>query len=395
LRIDPRHPSIRWAVALIALSAALAATPINWPLADFAEYWAAGRLMNSGGNPYDPAAMLREQIEIGLTEPQPIMMYNPPWTLALVMPFATLPYGAARSIWLPLQILIMLWCATRLWVHYGGAPRYSTRACYVALLWMPTIISLHLGQVSPVLLLGLVGFLWSLDNRRDVAAGAWLSLTAVKPQIVALVWVALVLWTIATRRWKVLAGAAACVAGASLVVAWANPNVFAQYQHLMATAPPTLAFESPNLATILRVVVGTDRSWPQFIPTGVGMVGVALWFYRRRRRWEWSRELPGLVLVSCLVTAYGGWAFDLVVLLIPIIVTAVTVVRSGRRSLIVWGASAFLVLSFVALAMHQARVPQASFVWMTPAVLLLSAGLSRAAGGTAAQHHAVNRPLHS
>jgi len=157
----------------------------------------------------------------------------------------------------------------------------------------------------------------------------------------------------------------------------------------MANAPPTLEFESPNLATVLRVMIAPDRSWPQFIPTCVGVVGVALLWHRRRRTWEWSRELPALVLFSCLLTAYGGWAFDLVVLLIPIIATAVTVVRSGRMSLVLCGESAFLAVSFVAFAMHQARIPQAGFVWMTPAVLLLSAALVRAAGEAAAQEQMV------
>jgi hypothetical protein len=348
----------------------LAATPINWPLADFAEYWTGGRAMLDGGNPYDPAGLASRTTG-----------YNPPWTLILSMPFATLPYGLARSIWLPLQILIVLWSASRLWVLYGGAPRHATRACCLALLWMPTIVALHLGQVSPVILLGLVAFLWSLDRQRDVAAGACLSLTAVKPQIVALVWVAFALWVMANRRWHVLAGAAVCIVGASLAAVWNNPNVFVQYQYLMTTAPPALEFESPNLATVLRLMIGTDRSWPQYLPTCVGIVGVALLWHRRRRTWEWSRQLPALVLFSCLVTAYGGWAFDLVVLLIPIIATAVTLVRSGRTSLVVWGAAAFLAVSLVAFAMHQARVSQAAFVWMTPAVLLFTAGLARAARG--------------
>jgi hypothetical protein len=243
---------------------------------------------------------------------------------------------------------------------------------------MPTIISLSLGQLSPILLLGLVAFLWSLENRRDFVAGTALSLTAVKPQMVALVWVALALWVVANRRWRVMAGAAASLAAASVAVAWINPNVFGQYQHLMATAPPTLAFESPNIATILRLMIGTDGSWPQFIPTALGAVGVVLLWFRRGGTWEWSRELPALVLFSCLLTSYGGWAFDLIVLLIPIVAVAVTIVGSDRRDLVYWGATGFLAISGVAFAMHQARVPQAAFVWMTPAVLLLVTFLRRA-----------------
>ena len=50
------------------------------------------------------------------------------------------------------------------------------------------------------------------------------------------------------------------------------------------------------------------------MPTLAGAAGVALWWYRRRRAWDWRDRLPGLVIVSCLLTSYGGWAFDLVVL---------------------------------------------------------------------------------
>jgi hypothetical protein len=248
---------------------------------------------------------------------------------------------------------------------------------------MPTIMALNLGQASPLLLLGLVGFLWSLDAGRDTAAGAYLALTAVKPQIVALIWVAVILWAVANRRWRVIAAACACIAAASLAVALRHPAVFMEYRHLMVSASPTLEFESPNLATVVRVMVGTDRTWPQFIPTFAGILAVGVLWQQRRLTWDWRRELPTLVLLSCLLTAYGGWPFDLIVLLIPIVATAAKIVRSGHRPLIAGGATAFAAVSVVALALHQARVPQITFLWMTPAVLLLSYGLSRRAECTA------------
>jgi len=365
-------------VAMLALfSLLLASAPVQWPLEDFAEYWAAGRLNAAGRNPYDPAAMLREQEQIGWRQPGPVMMYNPPWTLALAMPLGALEFQIARSIWLPTQILITLWCASRLWILYGGAPRYLTAVLVLALLWAPTPIALRMGQVSPVVLLGLVGFLWWWSRRHDVAAGIFFALTAVKPQLVALVWVPFFLWAVVDRRWKVLVGAAACIVGASVVALSTNPGVFMQYQHLMALAPPTLEFESPNIATIVRRATGTAGSWPQFVPTCLGAAAVGVIWYRRRATWDWRRQLPGLVLVSCLLTSYGGWAFDLVVLLVPIIATAAIVVRSGSKSRVAVGGAVFLAVSSLTFAMHEAHVRQAAFLWMTPAVAIVSWALAR------------------
>jgi hypothetical protein len=155
------------ATTFVILILLLTTLPIQWPLDDVAEYWAAGRLNAAGQNPYDPAAMLREEQQIGWPQPQPVMMYNPPWTLALAMPMGAMEFRFARSIWLPIRILITLWCASRLWILYGGAPRHTIRACCLALVWMPTLIALRMGQMSPVMLLGLVGFLWSLSRRQD------------------------------------------------------------------------------------------------------------------------------------------------------------------------------------------------------------------------------------
>lgn len=358
------------AAAVFCLFLVLAALPIEWPLDDFAEYWAAGRLNASGHNPYEPAAMLREEREIGWQQLDPDMMYNPPWTLAVAMPMGTVGFQLARSIWLPVQLFITLWCASALWILYGGSPIHGARACGLALLWMPSLIALRMGQLSPIILLGLVGFLWALARRRELAAGVFFALTLVKPQLVALVWVPFVLWTIVERRWKVLTGAIAAVAAASLVAMSTNAGVFGQYTHLIASAPPTLTFESPNLATIFRAAMGTASTWPQFVPTCLGAAVVGLMWFRSRVSWDWTSQLPGLVLISCLLTSYGGWAFDLVVLLIPIIATAAGVVRSGRQALAGAGAAAFVGVSGAAFAMHAARAPQSAFLWMTPAVAI-------------------------
>jgi hypothetical protein len=367
------------AATLVVLSLVLIIANIRWPLEDFSEYWSAGRLNAAGSNPYDPGLMLREQRQIGWPDSAPVMMYNPPWTLALAMPMGALPFGLARSVWLPLQLFLTLWSVSRLWILYGGAPEDTRRVWLLGLLWSPTLLALRFGQLSPVILLGLAGFLACLVHGREFAAGAFLALTAVKPQLVALVWVPVGLWAVADRRWKVFAGAAIAGVMGSVVALSTNPSVFAQYFALMSSAPPTGTFESPNIATVLRALSGSEGSWTQYVPTVAGAAAVALLWYRRRNAWDWRDHLPALVIISCLLTSYGGWAFDLVVLLVPIVALAAIVTRNPRRVLRVIGVVVFLAVSLLALGMHAARVPQAAFLWMTPAVAMTWWTLSRAA----------------
>ena len=262
-----------------------------------------------------------------------------------------------------------LWSVTRLWILYGGAVEHTRRLWFLGLLWSPTLLALRFGQLSPVILVGIVAFLVCILRGRDFAAGAFLSLTAVKPQLVALVWVSVGLWALTDRRWHVLAGAVTTLVVGSAAALFANPFVFAQYFDLMLAAPPTAAFESPNIATILQVFSGAESKWPQYVPTMVGAAAVALLWYRRRDAWDWRDHLPALVLISCLVTSYGGWAFDLVVLLVPIVALAANLTQT-RTDLRPIGGVLFLAVSFLALGMHAMRVPQAGFVWMTPVVAI-------------------------
>ena len=73
----------------------LLADPSIFPPDDFVEYWAAGRLNATGQNPYDGELLLPLEREAGRDTDEPIMMWNPPWTLTLVMPFGAMGFRAA------------------------------------------------------------------------------------------------------------------------------------------------------------------------------------------------------------------------------------------------------------------------------------------------------------
>src|SRR3954449_5872055 len=80
------------AAALLGLAVQTVRSPRGLaalPLFDFVEYWAAGRLNAAGENPYDPERI--HEVEHEAEEhPNTVLMWNPPWTLTLVMPFGLL-----------------------------------------------------------------------------------------------------------------------------------------------------------------------------------------------------------------------------------------------------------------------------------------------------------------
>src|SRR5262249_41648918 len=128
------------------------------PLHDFVEYWAAGRLLLEGENPYDPERIRDMERQAGRSD-EGILMWNPPWALPLVLPFALLDVRTGHLVWLLVNLVVVAGCADLLWRHFGGSAARRVVALLVACTFLPTYFALIAGQISPWLLLGAAGFL--------------------------------------------------------------------------------------------------------------------------------------------------------------------------------------------------------------------------------------------
>ena len=327
---------------------------------DFIEYWSAARLLWHGGNPYDPAALLAVERAAGWPEPQPLLMWNPPWTLALVLPLALLPFRFATVVWLLLRLGLVLGSGVLLWRYFApGDGRYWIGLALAAG-FVPGLFALQMGQISPWLLAGVVGFLWAERSRRDVLAGGALALLMIKPHVAYLFWLAALGWAWRNRRrWVLIGWLAALIAASGLVLLFAS-DVFTNY--LAAAARPPLYWATPTLGTWLRLFFGLERRWLQFLPSLVGGVALLAWFWRRRRRpWRWEAVAAPLVLVSALTAAFG-WSLDQVVLL-PVVVALVSRLRTATpaRRAAMLGALGMFQLAL--LAQNRCQVSDVFYIW--------------------------------
>ena len=90
---------------------------------DFVAYWAVGRLLLEGGNPYGVEAILELQRSIGSRFVDAGVVRNPPWTLPLLLPFASLDFAAGWYAWMLSQIVLVGGCAAVLWRLFAGRAR--------------------------------------------------------------------------------------------------------------------------------------------------------------------------------------------------------------------------------------------------------------------------------
>lgn len=369
----------------------LLADPTIWPPDDFVEYWAAAKLTLNGQNPFDGELLLPLQQHAGRDTHEPIMMWNPPWSLPAVLPLGLLAARDAQLLWLLVHFLVMGFCADRLWLQLGGARDIRWVSWAVVFTFMPTVFALSSGQISAFLLLGAVLFLEcerriSSDRRWEYLAGAATVLVAIKPHLAYLLWTGLAVDALVRGRWRVLVGGAVTgLVCAALPLAF-NPQVWHQYADAMGNRPPA-QWLSPTLGTVLRMAFGSEYFRLQFVSVGIGLVWFAWYRWHWLRDWDWTAQLPLVLLVSFCTAPYGAWPFDMV-LLLPAVFAVLTKALSPRtfppgaessRS----GASprfalvALLAVNLGCLVMNLFKLGSFWFLWVSPAVLLIYAFQTR------------------
>ena len=374
-----RHPVYRlflW-VALAAslallwrMNALVLSNPKYIPVDDFSHYWAAGRLNTTGGNPYDPQQVqqLRNRIVREETSYATIpIMWSPPWSMPFVMPFGALDYPASRLLWLIAQVTIILACAKKTWEFLGGTGRTIAMAWGITFIFGPTISVLEKGQITPLVLAGITGFVYFAEYKKnDLAAGMFAVLIALKPQLYYLFWPIMLVWTLTFRRWRVLLGGLMMSVAAILIPLVFNPSLLDQYLYAVQHYPPT-DWATPTLGGYLRLVFGIDNFWLQFVPALLGLAWTGYYWQKHRKDWRWLEATPILLLISILTAPYA-WTYDQVILVPAILSAGVILSRHylNRQTLILWGV--YTAISLLDLFLHR-FLDEYWFGWLAPAWL--------------------------
>jgi hypothetical protein len=336
---------------------------------DFGQIWAAGRLNLHGANPYDPAAIQALKNALAQTDHQPLMvsiLYSPPWVISPAMAFGALPYLAGRLVWLFLGIASLLVCASLLWRAYGGDPQRRWLAWLGLFSFGPVYLVLSQGQTTVWMLLGLTGFLLlSRDEKKDWLSGACLALATIKPQVIALFWLALLIWVIDQRRWKLIVSTGLVLAAATGISMIFNPRILEQYLQVIQGYSP-LAWFTPTFGAFLRLAFGLEKFWLQYVPLVIGIIWLLVYWGKRRQTWDWLETLPAILLASILTSPYA-WTYDQVVLLIPLTPAWVSLASAGKSRRLYGWLAIYLIINMSYLVFHR-RYTDDAFWWFALAI---------------------------
>lgn len=208
-------------------------TPLMPVHADFDTFWRSSRALLDGGDVYETGAEL--------------VNLNPPLWVILIAPFALLDPLTGFRIFAMLTVILMvaslLWMAVEL-KPWRANPLVGSLVIVALLVSSPHLATLALGQMYPVLCIGLVAA-WVLDRRgRPLASGAALGLVvALKPSLAPVL-----LWPVVRRRWG--ASVAAVVSGAAVTLGAAvalGPGVTLRWARLLRDEPLSPYWDNASL----------------------------------------------------------------------------------------------------------------------------------------------------
>ena len=330
-------------------------------LDDFQEYWAASRLYLTGGNPYSPEQLMALERSIGWKHDIPVILWNPPWTLPFILLFGIPAYTIARLLWLIFNVALVIFCSDCLWRFYGGVAKYRWLAWAIGATFVPTLWVLRMGQIGPLILFGIVAFLYFEHRQQFFLAGTVTVLIAIKPHLLYLFWPALFLWAISGRHWILLFGGFIAGLMATVIPLIFNPHLISQYLNLITNQPP-FYWATSTLGTLLRLFFGSEKNWLQFMPSVAGLLWFFPYWLKHRSAWAWKDQIPLLLLVSVATTSYG-WIYDQVVLLPAIIQAAIWIFHGANRILTTTAIIAYVIINVFALIIEHMTFMDFGQIW--------------------------------
>jgi Glycosyltransferase family 87 len=338
---------------------------------DFAAYWASARLLLASENPYSPAGLLELQQKVGWQEAVPMVMWNPPWTFAITLPFGLLDFEIGQFLWLLLHVFLLLISARLLWVVYGGPADRHRLAWLLTVTFVPTVFVLVIGQITPLVLAGLTGFLYFERQGKKFAAGAALALAMLKPHFIYLFWVVCTLWILQRHQWSLLWSVAVIGFVAAAMPLLFDPLVYRQYIELFRATELRLPLDlpAPTLRNAVKLLLEMDMGALEMLPSLVALVWVVLYWRRHQSDWQWSERLPLVLIVSLTTSAYT-WTFDQVVFLPAIVQGASWLVRQRLPWYQSIAALLYIAIDLAHGAMRVFVAEELWYFWLAPALLV-------------------------
>ena len=238
----------------------------------------------------------------------------------------------------------------------------------VAFAYVPTLVTLTRGQVDTLVLLGIVGGVLSIVQRRDFVAGFMLFLTTIKPHLVFLFLPVAFLWLAIERRWKPFITFGVSLLAAVFFLSCRLPSWLDSYLTVVLSRP-LLQWETPTMGGIVSHYLGTDLA--KYL--GFIVLPIVLCLLILNKKKLDIRTTTSMILLVSLPTSIFGWGYDQVILVFPLMQIVVWIVE-GELGIADASIVAFslLLCNTVLLYLRMAQTPNELCYFWVPITMAIT-----------------------
>jgi hypothetical protein len=338
---------------------------------DFATYWRVGWLNVAGLNPYSPELLYEVQkTQICSNCKMPTFFWYPPWSILIFIPFSLIPYGYSRLLWLALSYILLIISGLWFWKLYNGPKHKRWLALVLSISFAPAIFALVEGAITPILLIGIAGFLHFEDRRQWWSLGICGMIMAIKPHLFYLFWLALIIHIFFHKRWNIIWACAIAFIISNSIMLFQNPTIFSEYiDSIHLSAPHTCS--SATLSSFVCLIAETRNTWLQWaLPIG-GIIWLIFRWNKEKYSWQWKQEISIILLVSLITVPYA-WMHDFTLLILPVLIQTIKLLNQARiREFIVFNVAFQLINISSLVLIVQFRYMQPLLFWVPIALLFL------------------------
>lgn len=285
---------------------------------DFIAYYTSAQLFLAKSNPYDKQLLLALQLALDQKGPAlPAQMWYPPWFFPLTSWVFLFDLPTSAAVWFLINILLILASVCVLWKTLPGDKAITARFLLGAICFYPILPALLWGQIGPLLTVGVSGFLWAAERRKDFLAGLCLVPLSLKPHLFIPFSLVVLWWIWKEKRFRPLVTLVGSVMILTIICELWVPNITSNWLSTSGTPPSLL--QTATLAGFFRAMeyhyLGDAPEWPLIFSPLLGALGTL--FYLKNPATE--KNLTFLTpSILCLSLAFAPYAHthDQVILLV-------------------------------------------------------------------------------
>ncbi len=325
-KVDPNSVRIFDAGFLFSVLMALALLSFmpDLEIRDFDLFWKAALTLKQGVNPY-------------VFSPENSVSLNSPIGLGLLWFLGSLPYHAAKQLYLYLMYFSFFWSV---WVGYKiflSPLSHNTAALNMVILIAAIPFGMFFqamtwGSMTIFVLIGITAFYCLDAERRPILSGCCLGLCLIKPHLFIVFLSGILWWSIRRRQILLLVGFMLVFCIATLSVVYLQPDIFQMYKNLYSKGLPHFAVRNASVGNILYSLFQQKHVIFLFAPSIAGLCLLPF-----VHRWHLLDSLRGLTVFllpwSILLSPYC-WGHDYSLCFATSFFAAAQFAESFRRKMI-------------------------------------------------------------